>query len=225
MARRPKNDPSAPELDRSSIVRASILLIDRDGLESFSLRKLARHLGAGNMSVYYYVKDRDELLALVLDEVLGGIDLGRLPADPIDAVGALARRFVAAFTAHPQTIPLFALHPILRIGPNGARIFDTLIELLQRTELDDYEVADTTVALVEYLCGHLIGHLPQVRQPHETYGAIVDDVLDHLPDGQAPNLEALAPALRRAADDLARMPGVEMILAGIRTGPSRSRRR
>jgi AcrR family transcriptional regulator len=73
MPRRPKDDPTAPELDRARIVRAAIDLIDVGGLDDFSLRAVARRLGAGNMSVYHYVKDRDELLALVLDEVLGTI--------------------------------------------------------------------------------------------------------------------------------------------------------
>lgn len=225
MARRSKHDPDAPELDRASIITTSIELIDRDGLDAFSLRGLARHLGAGNMSLYYYVKDRDELLALVLDDVLGTVNLTRLPSAPIDALGLLAKRFVTAFTTHPNTIPLFALRPIQTIGPHGARLFDKFVEQLRATELSDQQVADTTVALIEYLCGHLIGHLPQVRYPHKSNAAIVDDVLEHLPNGLAPNIQAIAPALRRAADNLTHMPGVALILAGITAETSTVSRR
>ncbi len=49
MARRAKNDPDAPELSIETIVGAAIEVIDNEGLDAFSLRALARHIGAGNM--------------------------------------------------------------------------------------------------------------------------------------------------------------------------------
>ena len=215
MPRRAKDDPDAPELNVDRLVRVAIELIDADGLDSFSLRGLARRLGAGNMSVYYYVKDRDHLLALVLDEVLGSINLKRLPDDPLDAVATISRRFVAAFSAHPGTIPLFALQPIYSIGPHGLRLFDHLVGLLRRAGLPDDAVANTTVALFEYLCGHLIGHLPQTRD-HD-HGRTVDDILAALPPGAAPNLRALGSELRQAVSTLQPNAGISLLLAGVRS--------
>jgi AcrR family transcriptional regulator len=215
MPRRAKDDPDAPELNVDRLVRVAIELIDADGLDSFSLRGLARRLGAGNMSVYYYVKDRDHLLALVLDEVLGSISLKRLPDDPLDAVATISRRFVAAFSAHPGTIPLFALQPIYSIGPHGLRLFDHLVGLLRRAGLPDDAVANTTVALFEYLCGHLIGHLPQTRD-HD-HGRTVDDILAALPPGAAPNIRALGSELRQAVSTLQPNAGISLLLAGVRS--------
>ena len=220
MPRRAKDDPAAPELSLERLVSVTIELIDADGLDDFSLRGLARRLGAGNMSIYYYVRDRDHLLALVLDEILGSIRLTRLPKDPLDAVATIARRFVAAFAAHPGTIPLFALRPIYSIGPNGLRLFDQLVGLLRRAGLPDATVAHTTVALVEYLCGHLVGHLPQTRHPHHDHAGTVDDVLASLPDGAAPNIRALGPELRRAASSLQPDVGITLLLAGVRALPT-----
>ena len=215
MPRRAKDDPDAPELNVDRLVRVAIELIDASGLDSFSLRGLARQLGAGNMSVYYYVKDRDHLLALVLDEVLGSINLKRLPDDPLDAVATIARRFVAAFSAHPGTIPLFALQPIYSIGPHGLKLFDHLVGLLRRAGLPDDAVANTTVALFEYLCGHLIGHLPQTRD-HD-HGRTVDDILATLPPGAAPNIRALGSELRQAVSTLQPNAGNSLLLAGVRS--------
>lgn len=215
MARRRKDDPGAPELSHQRIVSAAIELIDLHGLEAFSLRGLARHIEAGNMSVYYYVKDRDALLAMVLDEILGSISLKRLPADPIDALATLSQRFVTAFVNHPGTIPLFVLRPLYSIGPHGQQLFDRFVGLLRETGVADRTVADTTVALIEYLCGHLIGHLPQVRHPHDNHGATVDEMLQALPDGAAPNLRAIGPALRRAVEDLRPTAGITLILSGL----------
>jgi AcrR family transcriptional regulator len=212
---RPKNDPDAPELERASIVGAAVELIDEHGLDAFSLRGVARHLGAGNMSIYHYVKDRDELLALVLDETLGTVSLRKLPDEPIEALRVLSTRFVTAFARHPETIPLFVLRPVLSIGPHGAALFDRFVGLLRDLDLSDDTVADTTVALIEYLCGHLVGHLPQVRGAHTGNGDIVDEVLASMADGAAPNIRAIAPALRRAAEDVSPAAGIDLILSGL----------
>lgn len=228
MPRRPKNDPAAPDLSVDRLVQVAIDLIDADGLDNFGLRRLARELGAGNMSVYHYVEDRDHLLALVLDEVLGSISLERLPADPLDAVATISRRFVAAFVAHPGTIPLFVLRPIYSIGPHGLRLFDHLVGLLARAGLPDRAVAETTVALSEYLCGHLIGHLPQTRD-HD-HAVTLDELIPTLPPGAAPNIRAYGPELRRAVSTSQPDAGIELLLAGLRgvagiEGQRRSRRR
>jgi AcrR family transcriptional regulator len=216
MPRRAKNDPTAPELNLERLVRVAIELIDADGLDNFSLRGLARRLGAGNMSVYHYVNDRDHLLALVLDEILGSVKLKRLPDDPLDAVATISKRFVAAFAAHPATIPLFALQPIYSIGPNGLALFDHLVGLLRRAKLSDDTVAHTTVALFEYLCGHLIGHLPQTQHPDQGHAKTVDDIITSLPPEIAPNIQALGPELRRAASTLQPNAGINLILSSLR---------
>ena len=57
-------------LSRDQIVAAAIRLIDAEGLEGFSMRRLGQALGSGATSVYWHVKDKDQLIDLVLDEIL-----------------------------------------------------------------------------------------------------------------------------------------------------------
>lgn len=216
MARRAKDDPDAPELSLTKIVGAAVELIDADGLDAFSLRALARHIGAGNMSLYHYVKDREELLTLVLDEIFGTIRVQPLPDDPVDALATLSERFVTAFTQHAGTIPLFVLQPIYSVGPNAIVVFDRFVGLLRDTGLPDDTVADATIALVEYLCGHLTGHLPRVRLHHANHSTI-DEVLGAIPEGAAPNIRAVGPSLRRAANTHQPTAGINLILDGLRT--------
>lgn len=216
MARRAKSDPDAPEISIDKIVEAAIEIIDSEGLDAFSLRALARHLGAGNMSLYYYVPNREGLLTLVLDEVIGSVSLQRLPSDPVDAVSTLAKRFIIAFADHPETIPLFVLDPVYSIGPRSAAFFDRVVGLLRQLELPDEMIAETTIALIDYLSGHLIGHLPQLRRRHGRGGPTADDVIDSIPADGAPNIKALAPALRQAANMYQPAPGIRLILAAIR---------
>jgi len=57
--------------------------------------------------------------------------------------------------------------------------------------------------------------VPQVRGAHASNGDIVDEVLATLPDGAAPNIRAIAPALRRAAGNVSPAAGVALLLAGL----------
>lgn len=215
MARRPRSDSNTPDLSVDRIVFGAIELLDEAGLDQFSLRALARHLGVSNMSLYYYVKDRDELHVLVLDEVLKSVNLRRLPEDPFSALSLLSKRFVAAFVAHPGTIPLFALRPLYSIGEHSLAVFDRFVGLLRAADLNDEAVANATVTLIEYLCGHLLGHLPEVQHPAINSAVNVDELLATLPEDVAPNIRAVGLHLSRTITTLDPSVGIDLFLDGL----------
>jgi AcrR family transcriptional regulator len=70
--RRPK--PAARDkrpLTRELIVDAALALLERDGLQGLSMRRLAQELGSGAASLYWHVGDKEELLSLLLDRIVG----------------------------------------------------------------------------------------------------------------------------------------------------------
>lgn len=215
MARGPRSESSSPDLSVDRIVVGAIELLDETGVAQFSLRALARHLGVSNMSLYYYVKDRDELLVLVLDEVLRSVNLRRLPEDPFAALSVLSKRFVAAFLAHRGAIPLFALRPLYSIGEHSLAVFDRFVGLLRTADLTDDAAAKATVTLIEYLCGHLLGHLPEVQDPSIDTATKVDELLASLPEAVAPNIRAIAPHLSRTITTLDPSVGIDLFLDGL----------
>ena len=215
MARGLKSESSTIDLSVDRIVFGAIELLDEAGVAQFSMRALARHLGVGNMSLYYYVQDRDELLVLVLDEVLRSVNLRRLPEDPFAALSVLSKRFVAAFLAHPGAIPLFALRPLYSIGEHSLAVFDRFVGLLRAADLTDDAVAKATVTLIEYLCGHLLGHLPEVQHPSINTAATVDELLASLPEDIAPNIRAVGPYLSRTIMTLDPSAGIDLFLDGL----------
>jgi AcrR family transcriptional regulator len=66
--------PRAP-LSRDQIVQAAIEIADREGAEAVGMRRVARELDAGNMSIYWHVANKDELLALMIDAVEGEFEI------------------------------------------------------------------------------------------------------------------------------------------------------
>ena len=68
--------PSRPLISRSSAVEAAIEIIDREGLDAFSLPRLAKYLGVSAPSLYHHFTDKSEILAKVARYILGA---GKIP--------------------------------------------------------------------------------------------------------------------------------------------------
>src|SRR5262247_1380022 len=71
--RRPKRRP----LDQAQIVRAALALLDEVGLDELTMRRLAERLGVKAAALYRHVRGKDELLALLGDEISAEIPLPR----------------------------------------------------------------------------------------------------------------------------------------------------
>jgi AcrR family transcriptional regulator len=76
-------------LSRERVLRAAVALAVRDGIESLTMRKLAGELGAGAMSLYHHVRDKEELVDVMVDLVFAEIEL---PTTDVDWKTAMRRR-------------------------------------------------------------------------------------------------------------------------------------
>src|ERR1700739_1083731 len=65
--------PSArrPRFSREQLAEAALALADADGFDALTMRRVAEDLGAGTMTLYYYVRTKEDLLALVEDAMMG----------------------------------------------------------------------------------------------------------------------------------------------------------
>lgn len=75
---RKRGDPNRAErkpLTRDAIVDAALTLLEREGLQGLSMRKLAQELGSGAASLYWHVGDKEELLGLMLDRIVGEAEI------------------------------------------------------------------------------------------------------------------------------------------------------
>src|SRR5439155_22731162 len=102
-----------PPLSTERVVAAAVDLLDESGLASLSMRRLGERLGAPATTLYSYVGNKEELLDLVLDAVIGTITLPA-PADRWqDDVRATADGFMGALRAHPWAASLFSDRPAI----------------------------------------------------------------------------------------------------------------
>ena len=91
--KRAELEPQAnARLSKDRVLRAAVALADRDGIESLTMRKLADELGAGAMSLYHYVPNKDELIDGMVDIVFDEIEL---PSTDVDWKTAMRRRAIS----------------------------------------------------------------------------------------------------------------------------------
>ena len=73
--KRPEAARAKKPLTRDAIVEAALVLLERDGLQGLSMRRLAQELGSGAASLYWHVGDKEELLSLLLDRIVGEAEI------------------------------------------------------------------------------------------------------------------------------------------------------
>jgi AcrR family transcriptional regulator len=107
--------PRNPILSASRIRTAALLIIDRDGLDGLSMRKLAAELGVQAASLYGHVSTKDDLLHEVAAEILEKVDVtGFDGGDWRHGLRSAAWSYRSALARHPNIVPFLAYGPAHR---------------------------------------------------------------------------------------------------------------
>lgn len=191
-----------PALSREAIADAALRIIDEEGFDAVSMRRVAQEFGTGAASLYAYVAGKDELLDLVVDRVMGQGPL--LEAEPDQDVDAWIEQIKAALRASYQVITSHrdlakAFLGRIPFGPNGLRHVESMLKLLRAHGLPDYIAAYVMDLVSQYLVGSAIEeYMWRERYPDATAEDVaavmaeVGDYLETLPKAQFPNLTDMA---------------------------------
>lgn len=178
------------ELDRNRITATALAMIDADGFAAFSMRRLARRLGVGTMTLYGYFRSREELLDSVVDAGAAAIPLDVPPGGWRDRLAGLMTQLREALLAHPNVIELRLDRPFL--SPGALRFADTVTAVLldagfdsERAALAYRSLLGFTLGSVAYLSGPAAkidpGEIEPMlaAAPAGEYAAIRCTILDH----------------------------------------------
>lgn len=110
-----------PRLDRQAVVDAALELADEQGLESVTLRNIARRLQVTPMALYRHVESKEALLDAMSDELYAEIGPKPDGADWWARLARIGRSTRMVLLAHPWAVPLFS-RPLT--GPNGRALAD-----------------------------------------------------------------------------------------------------
>ncbi len=93
MAPRPRAGGEQTPLTQDALVQAALVVLERDGLDALSMRRVAAELGLQAASLYWHVRNKEELLELLADAALAGIDLSASAGGWRDQAWVLAHRY------------------------------------------------------------------------------------------------------------------------------------
>lgn len=144
MARPPK-----PILSRRGIAEEALRLVDEEGVEALTTRKLAKRLGVEGPSLYNHIANRDDLL----DEMTGLIDEHVDPSalDHEDwrvGLAAFARTYRDAFKVRPELVAIIASRPVR--SPTALSAYEGVFAAFERFGWDA-TFAATVMAAIDYL--------------------------------------------------------------------------
>ena len=157
---RPEPAERLPRFSRQQIADAAVAIADADGFEAVTMRRIARSLGAGTMSLYRYIATRDDLLALMGDALLrDALVSGELPAEWRAALTAVARQTREAYLRHPWAVGFLGDAAAVRAGmsgPNALQHREQSLAALAGAPLDDQCKRDVLAIIDDYVFGHLL---------------------------------------------------------------------
>jgi TetR/AcrR family transcriptional regulator, tetracycline repressor protein len=201
-------------LTRERILSSALAMIDRDGLDALSMRRLAAELDVSAMSLYNHVPNKDSLLEGVVEAVLQEIELESVRhEDWAEGLKQGFHSFRAALLAHPHALPLLHSKPV-----TSERAFlpiELSLATLRRGGFDPETAIQAHWALVGFTMGHVAF---QLNNP-------LDDPSTHeleamqraaLPRDTYPNVVECAPYMVGCDFDAAYAFGLEAILDGLR---------
>jgi len=215
--RQPHRAPITVEL----VLRTSLEIIDRDGVDGLSMRRLGHALDRDPMTLYRYAPSRDALLDGVVELVLVQLVVDTEDRDWIGQLRTVARAYRVLALSHPRVVPLLVTRPLatpLGLRPVGTlRPLEALLELLTRAGFTDVDALHVYRSFIGFLHGHLLDELQELVDNHDETDELLRLGLQRLPLREFPLLRGLAPALA-AYDGAAELErGLDILLSGLQT--------
>jgi TetR/AcrR family tetracycline transcriptional repressor len=133
--RRPKRRP----LDQPQVVRAALALLDAEGLDALTMRRLSERLGIKAASLYRHVRNKDELLQLLADEISGEIPAAPSTGTWQEQLRVVARNVRKGLLAHRDAARLLAI--TAPFGPRRLQHIESLLRILRSAGLSGRNAA------------------------------------------------------------------------------------
>jgi AcrR family transcriptional regulator len=214
----PRRHPAKQPLTRDRIVAAALVILDRDGLDAVTTRRVAEALDTGSASLYAHVANRDELVELMVDRVAADI---QVPApDPAcwqDQIRDYARHAQQVWTAHADIAR--ASLAMIPTGPERLRVIEGLIAILRAAGLPDHVAAWAVDRLQMYIEADVYEgwlYAVKVREGLDVWQHIgsIRDYYRALPADRFPLISSLADTIMTSGEERFEF-GLDLFIGGL----------
>ncbi|MBO0896533.1 TetR/AcrR family transcriptional regulator C-terminal domain-containing protein [Arthrobacter sunyaminii] len=206
-------------LSRELVLGTALELVDANGLEALSMRRLAQELHCDPMSLYRYAENRAALLAGVEELVFNKLTIRLDELDWQAQLRRIAHDVRVLALQHPNTVPLLVTRPLstpLGLRPRGTlRPLERILALLMKAGFSPEDALHIYRAFYSFLYGHILNELQELIADPEEDEAILRLGLHRLPPKEFPRLRSLAPILADYDGEVELDQGLSILLSGL----------
>jgi AcrR family transcriptional regulator len=186
-------------VSRSVVLQCALRLVDRDGADGLSMRRLSEAVGRDPTVIYRHVPNKAALLDGVAEIVLGQLRVDTTDPDWAGQLRAVAHDFRRLALEHPNVVPLLVTRPLATpLGqrpPGMLRPLEDVVALLTAVGFSGVDALHIYRVLFGYLYGHILTELQEVVERPEESDDVLRLGLHRLAITEFPQVRALAPAL------------------------------
>lgn len=214
-----QGSPQRAPLSRDVVLDAALRLVDTEGLDALTMRRVGRELDRDPMALYRYAANRDDLLDGVAELVLAQLDILTDSQDWATQLRTTAHDFRQLALEHPHVVPLLVTRPLrtpLGLRPLGTlRPLEQIITLLTGAGFTPQQALRGYRAYFGFLYGHILIELQEVVADPEESDDLLRLGLHRLPLREFPHVRALATDLAHY-DGVAELDhGLDILLTGL----------
>lgn len=212
MAKRSKRSPAAGRgrLSRGRILDAALALVERDGLQAFSARKLGRELGCEAMSIYHHFPSKAHLLDALVDRAISEIDVPAPSLDPIERIRRISHGFRAMAHRYPKLFQLIGLHRMN--SATGLKLLNDMLQIFRDAGVD----AATAARLFRSLSYYIVGAALDETAGYAKGPSSPTPVPDAEVRARFPRVAEVGPYFQPQYFDATFATGLEILLDGVR---------
>lgn len=197
-------------LTRARIAEVAVALIDAQGEQKFTMRRLAGALGVDPMAVYHHLPNRAAVIHEAIEAVIASCTLPDSSGPWTDRVRAICVAYRGLAAAHPGVFPLLCIHQ--HFVPSDHRIIEALLAALSDAGLNNQETVWAASAVLGYAAGFA---LDEVTGTHRALTEEERATLRTLPSIEFPATNRLMDAVLETDLDREFAFGLDIMLAGI----------
>jgi AcrR family transcriptional regulator len=206
-------------LSRELVLSKALKLVDAEGLDALTMRRLGQELGCDPMSLYRYAENRAALLDGVSELVLNQLAIHSEDPDWKQQLRSIAHNLRLLALQHPNVVPLLVTRPLstpLGLRPLGTlRPLEQILSLLIGAGFNPAGALHVYRAYYGFLYGHILNELQEYVVDPEENEALLRLGLHRLPAREFPRLRALAPDLSEYDGATELDQGLTILLSGL----------
>ncbi len=207
-----------PRLSREAVVGAASDIVAREGIEALTMRRVAEELGSSPMSIYRHVRDKDELLVLLLDRLASELPRPRLPREPRARLLKACRTMRDGLAEHPWIVDVLGAGDL--IAPSILWLMEEIVASFVACGLSHPRAADGYRAVWQFTVGELIVRRGLDRLATLHRPPYVLKVLGSVDPQELPTLAALAPQWASARKRDSYDTGLRALIDGLLANPT-----